>query len=108
MGGTGSEDDKAAGKPDIVKIAEIEEEEGVVDQQAAASASLKKATASRPTNEGASTTAPAEGPDDLPPPDDCLRAAEASRSERDRSPLDSAGVSGGTAGTGGDNKAQDR
>jgi hypothetical protein len=110
MGGTVLEkpDDTAGPQPDIVKVAEAEEKEGVVDQQASASASLKKAASGQPTNKGASTTAPVEGPDDLPPPDEILRAAEATRSERDRSPLDSAGVSGGTAGTGGENKAQDR
>jgi hypothetical protein len=108
MGRTGSDKDNASAQPDVIKIAESEEKEGVVDQQAAASASLKKRTASQPTNEGASTTAPAEGRDDLPSPDKRLSAAEASRPERDRSPLDSAGVSGGTAGTGGENKAQDR
>jgi hypothetical protein len=108
MGGTGSDKENASAQPDIIKIAESEEKEGVVDQHAAASASLKKRTARQPTNEGASTTAPAEGPDDLPSHDKRLGAAEASRSERDRSPLNSAGASGGTAGTGGQNKAQDR
>ena len=57
-------------------------------------------------NAGPPTPAPAEGADDLPPRQEGSPGAAPPR-DRARSPLDPPGVSGGTAGTGGDNKAQD-
>ncbi|MBU3079476.1 hypothetical protein [Sphingomonas quercus] len=53
-----------------------------------------------------STAEPAEGPADLPPPQTRSPRAAPSK-DAPRSPLDPPGVSGGTAGTGGDNKVQD-
>lgn len=57
-------------------------------------------------NVGQSTAEPAEGADDLPPRQDGSPRGAPSR-DGARSPLDPPGVSGGTAGTGGDNKVQD-
>lgn len=57
-------------QPDIARIAEAEEKEGIVDQQSAVAAARgKRAESPEQANQGASTMAPAEGADDLPPPD---------------------------------------